>query len=1033
VRLPFAWTGVSLHAAGATALRARLSVDDAGAVSLTAADAAGALVVTVDSLVSRPVTAGDLAPGAGPGAGPGALFTQDWIPVPVPAGGQPHPVSRLAVAGADPLSLAGGLPAAAYPALTDAAEAAQIPDVVLISAVPPYDGLTTAEAARLAAGSVLGLLRRWLADGRLGAARLVVVTRGAVAAGPGDAVTDLAGAAVWGLVRSAQSEEPGRIVLADLSGPQDAGTLTAAVGSGEPELAVRDGVVYRRRLVRPAGGLPASPAEDVPWRLAATGAGTPDDLTLAPHPGAAAPLGPGQVRVAVRAAGLNMRDLLTGAAMTPGEVVMGGEIAAIVMETGPGVPGLAPGDRVLGLADGGIGPVQVTSAQLLARMPEGWSFPRAASVPVSFVTAWYALVDLAQAKAGQRVLVHAAASGAGRAAVAVARHLGLEVYATAPPARHAALARMGLDAAHIASPGMAEFADAFLAATGGTGLDIVLNTFTGELTDASLRLLPHGGQFLEMTATDIRDASGVAREHPGVVYRAFDLSWAGGDRLGEILTQVTALLADGQLALPPVRCWDVRRAPEALRFIAQAGHAGKLVLTVPPGPAASRVPGTVLVTGGTGMLGGLVAGHLAATGRAAGVLLVSRSGPAAAGVAGLAAGIAAGGAGVRVAACDAGDRRALAAVLAGVPLSGVVHAAGVLDDGVISSLTPERVGAVMRPKADAAWHLHELTAGLDLEFFVLFSSAAATLGSAGQGSYCAANAFLDGLAGLRRAAGLPAVSLAWGLWADASAMTGRLTDTDRARITRGGVTGLTAAEGLGLLDIALGRDEATLMPARLDIAGLRAQAAAGTALPMLLHGLTGGPAGIRARRTARAAEAGRDGADALRRRLAALSGTDRLRTLVDLVRDHAAAVLGYAAAERIEASRPFKDMGFDSLTAVELRNRLNAETGLLLPATLLFDSPTLTAAAEYIRAEMIPGDADVQAPIFTELDELESSLSGMAAHREMRDDITRRLQKMLSHWIESHDQEESVDSSIEFRSATPDEVFDFLDKELGSR
>ena len=204
-----------------------------------------------------------------------------------------------------------------------------------------------------------------------------------------------------------------------------------------------------------------------------------------------------------------------------------------------------------------------------------------------------------------------------------------------------------------------------------------------------------------------------------MAYRAFDLSEAGPVRLGEILAEVTGLLAGGGLGLPPVRAWDVRRAPEAFRFMSQARHTGKIVLTIPPDPAAPRPPGTVLVTGGTGTL-------------------------------------AARGAGVRVVACDAADRAALAGLLAHIPLTAVVQATGIVDDGVIGSLTPARVDTVMQAKADAAWHLHELTAAADLDAFVLFSSAAATFGAAGQGNYVAANAFLDGLAAQRQAAGLPA-------------------------------------------------------------------------------------------------------------------------------------------------------------------------------------------------------------------------------------------------------------------------------------
>ncbi|HEV3293788.1 MAG TPA: SDR family NAD(P)-dependent oxidoreductase, partial [Streptosporangiaceae bacterium] len=696
-------------------------------------------------------------------------------------------------------------------------------------------GASPEKAARYVAEVVLGLVQGWLAEEWLGESRLMVVTLGAMSVIQGEGVPNLAGAAVWGLLRSAQSEHPGRLVLADLpagttgAGGADAlGVLAAAAETGEPELAVRDGMVYARRLVHQAGGL-VPPDGGGPWRLDVADRGTLDGLALTGFPQASAPLEAGQVRVAVRAAGLNFRDVVIALGMYPSAAMLGSEIAGVVIDTGPEVTDLAAGDWVLGMADGGFGPVAVADARLLVPIPAGWSFARAASVPVAFATAWYALTDLAGARAGQRLLVHAATGGVGMAAVAIARHLGLEVYGTASPGKHPVLAGMGLDQDHIASSRTAEFEPWFLAATGGAGMDIVLNALAGELTDASLRLLPQGGAFIEMGKTDIRDAAGIARDHPGVTYRAFDLDEAGPDRLGQILTQAVGMLAGGELALLPVRAWDVRRAREAFRFMSQARHTGKIVLTIPPDPAAPRQPGTVLVTGGTGMLGALVAGHLAATGRARGLVLASRSGPDAPGVAALAADLAARGAAVQVTACDAADRAALAWVLAHAeaagPLTGVVHAAGVLDDGVTGSLTPARVDAVMRPKADGAWHLHELTQGLDLDAFVLFSSAAATFGSAGQGNYAAANAFLDGLASYRRAAGLPASSLAWGLWAGVSAMTGHLGEGGRARMAREGMGVLTAREGLALFDLALGWDGALLAPVRLDVAGIRARVA----------------------------------------------------------------------------------------------------------------------------------------------------------------------------------------------------------------
>ncbi|MBC3839557.1 KR domain-containing protein [Streptacidiphilus sp. 4-A2] len=679
-----------------------------------------------------------------------------------------------------------------------------------------------------------------------------------------------------------------------------------------------------------------------------------------PYPEADAPLRHGEARVAVRAVGLNFRDVLIALGMYPVDALVGTEIAGVVTETGPGVTHVAVGDRVLGMAAGAAGPLAATDARLLTRMPSGWSFAEAATVPIAYSTAWYALVDLAAARPGQRLLVHAAAGGVGTAAVAVARHLGLEVYATAGPAKWPALRAMGLDDDHIASSRDAGFEAAFLDATDGRGMDIVLNALAGELTDASLRLLTGGGTFLEMGKTDVRDREQVARDHPGVDYRAFVTGDAAPERLTEILAQTTALAEAGTLALLPMRVWDVRRAPEAFRFMSQARHIGKIVLTVPPDPAAARTPGTVLITGGTGTLGGLVARHLAATGRATRAVLTSRSGPAARGAAALAAELATAGLAVSILAGDA-DRPGLTAVLAATRPTGVIHTAGVLDDGVIESLTPARTDAVLRPKADAAWNLHRTTRelGLDLDVFVLFSAGAATFGAPGQGNYAAGNAFLDALAAHRLAAGLPAVSLAWGLWADASGMTENLSAQDIDRIAQGGVGALSAEQGLGLLDLALTRDDALLVPARIDVAAIRAQAARGAGLAPLWRALTGGPArpplaGVGS------AQAG-PAAQTLRQQLAGLTGADRDRLLLDLVRGHVAAVLGHASPEAVEPRRAFRELGFDSLTSVELRNRLSTATGLRLPATVVFDHPSSSALADHLRGRLLGDSAPAAA------------------------------------------------------------------------
>ncbi|WP_369154137.1 type I polyketide synthase [Streptomyces sp. R02] len=368
-------------------------------------------------------------------------------------------------------------------------------------------------------------------------------------------------------------------------------------------------------------------------------------------------------------------------------------------------------------------------------------------------------------------------------------------------------------------------------------------------------------------------------------------------------------------------------------------------------PAAWDPDGTVLVTGGTGALGALVARHLVTTHGVRSLLLLSRSGPDAPGAAGLTAELTAHGAAVRVEACDTADPEALAAALAAVPaehpLRAVVHTAGILDDGVLGSLTADRLATVLRAKADSALALHHATRDADLTAFVLFSSAAGLLGGAGQANYAAANTVLDALAHHRRAQGLPAVSLAWTLWGHDGGMTGGLDADAVRRIAASGLPALDPAQALRLLDEALAADEALLAPLRTEPAALRAAAAAGR-LPALLHGLVPAPA----RRTARAADAG---SSELGRRLAALTETEQERLLLDVVRRHAAVALGHGSAGAVDGEQSFKDLGFDSLTSVDLRNRLNAETGLRLPATLVFDHPRPSALARHLRSELAGG------------------------------------------------------------------------------
>ncbi|QDQ16112.1 SDR family NAD(P)-dependent oxidoreductase [Streptomyces spectabilis] len=599
-RLPVSWSGVRLHASGATVLRVRLAPTSADGVSLAVADGAGAPVASVDSLVLGPVSSETL-----PRQDRDSLFGVDWASVPVADGTAP----KVEWSDLEALGQAEDVALSDFVALS----------CPVVSASDPVNG------AREAACWALNVVQTWLADGRFDGARLVIVTRGAVAGADDEDVRNLAHATVWGLVRSAQSENPDRIVLVDLD--EEAASvdvLPSVLASGEPQLAVRSGVAVAPRLAR----------------------------------------------------------------------------------------------------------------------------------------ARQSVVD-------------------------------------------------------------------------------------------------------------------------------------------------------------------------------------------DPGFGA----GAVLVTGATGTLGGLVARHLVAERGVRSLLLVSRRGADAEGAAELREELIAQGAEVVLAACDVADRGAVAALLAEHEVSAVVHTAGVLDDGTIGSLTPERVDTVFRPKVDAAWHLHELTREMDLSAFILFSSAAGVLGGPGQGNYAAANAFLDALAQHRRAVGLPATSLAWGLWAEVGGMAGSVDDADVRRMARGGVMPLGAAEGLTLFDAAGSTGRALLAPVPLDLPALHRQARS-QPVPHLLRGLVRGTA----RRTA---ESGSAAGSALARSLAGLTAAEREKALLDLVLEHVALVLGHGSAHAVAPDRAFKELGFDSLSSVELRNRLGAATELVLPATLVFDYPTPAALAAHLGAELLGKVLDV--------------------------------------------------------------------------
>ncbi|MFJ8233362.1 SDR family NAD(P)-dependent oxidoreductase, partial [Streptomyces sp. NPDC094448] len=710
--VPFSWTGVSVHASGASAVRARLSRSGTGgAVSLALADTTGAPVASVDSLVVRPISAEQL--GAADRAGQDSLFHLDWTPV--DTGDDTGAAVRTAVLstmkGADTARL-GDHPVYASLAELAADETRPAPDVVLVPLTdagpdtgtdgaaddPTATGMPQAVHARTL--HALELAQAWPAEDRFADARLVFVTRGAVSG------ADPAAAAVWGLVRSAGSENPGRFGLVDLDGADTAALLPGALATGEPQLLLRGDTVLAARIARIA--------------------------RLDPDPAPAAPV------------------------------------------------------------------------------------------------------------------------------------------------------------------------------------------------------------------------------------------WAG--------------------------------------------------------------EGAVLITGGTGGLGRLLARHLVTRHGVRELVLVSRRGAEAEGTAELVAELAESGARTVVEACDVADPAAVAELVTRHPLRAVVHTAGVLADGTIGSLTAQRLADVLRPKADAAWNLHEATRDLPLEAFVLFSSAAGTLGNPGQANYAAANACLDALARYRRAEGLPGTSLAWGPWTGTDGgMTAAPTPAEAERSARAGLPPLTPGQGLELFDLAVGAAEPAVLPILLDLPALRARGE----VPALLRGLIRTP--VRRPATPDGTDGGLTG------RLAALPQAERYDALLAEVQGQAATALGHSRAEEVDPQRTFQDLGVDSLTAIELRNRLNALTGTRLPATLVFDYPTTAELADhlYTLLDLAPqAQPDASAALLAELARLESAFAGAEVSDEAFARIAGRLDVLKEKWgalrvAGSGEDTTGSDGGFDFEAASDDEVFDLLDQQLG--
>ena len=811
---------------------------------------------------------------------------------------------------------------------------------------------------RLVCGSALALVQAAAAGGATNPPRFFFVTRGAQAAG--DALTAPAQAALWGLGKVVDLEHPElRCTRIDLAPAGQGGELDALVAE------LRDNGSEDQVALRPSGRLVprlvprerrAAPQPPECWELAIAARGVLDSLQVRKarrrEPGA------GEVEIEVRAIGLNFRDVLSALGLYPGAPPpFGSECAGRIVAVGSGVHGLEQGDDVIAVAPGSFRSHIIAPARFVVPKPAGVSFEEAATLAVPFVTAWFCLRHVAKLARGERVLIHAAAGGVGQAAVQIAQYVGAEVFATAgSPEKREFLAALGV--AHVMDSRALTFADGIRAATGGRGVDVVLNSLAGEFVGESLRVTAKRGRFVEIGKREIWEPARVASERPDVRYTIVDWGRTAETDPGlvrGILDEIMERVRAGVFSPLPRRVFAATDTVAAFRHMAQGRHLGKIVVTA--GSAADRdvairADGTYLVTGGLSGLGLLSAEWLVERGARHVALVGRREPPAPARVA--IERMTAAGASVRTFAADVSDATRMAAVFGDLsrdlpPLAGVIHAAGQLDDGVLAQLDWPRFARVLAPKVEGAWILHAATQDQPLDFFVLYSSVASLLGSPGQANHAAANAFLDALAHYRRACGLPAVSLNWGAWQDVGAAA-RLQTGERA--AQQGVGGIPPRDGLAMLARLLDPSASQVGVAAIDWPKLLGRYPIGRTPRFLASTMPRAATPVGATATP---------PPDLRRQLEQASPGSREHLLRNHVREESRKVLGLADAEAIDPKRPLQELGLDSLMAVELRNALGRAVGGTLPATLLFDHPTVNALVAFLSMEVLGWVAEVPA------------------------------------------------------------------------
>ncbi|MBX3611473.1 MAG: type I polyketide synthase [Hydrogenophaga sp.] len=819
------------------------------------------------------------------------------------------------------------------------AEGPALQGIVLAWSLAAPEGEDTLQARHLRLLDDMLRVVRSLGD--VPGARLWWLTRGAQAVAGSQ--VDLLQAPLWGLGGVFASEYPAlrcaRVDLDPVRREDEPVLLMATIVGGDVEdrVALRGGERYVARL-QPGEFVP----EPRPLLLDITERGSLDRLALVEVPRPAP--GPGQVEIRVHATGLNFRDVLNALGMYPGDPgPLGNECAGVISAVGEGVTDLAVGDEVVAMVDRSFATWVIAPAVMAVLKPPGMTFAEAATIPVTFLTAEYALRHLAGMKKGDRVLVHAVTGGVGMAALQLARRAGAEVFGTAGSPAKRALARE-LGAHHLADSRSLSFAEDVMRDTNGEGVDIVLNSLAGDFIPESLRMLRRGGHFIEIGKTGIWDAATVAESFPGVHYHPLYLGEVAAARPEFVRDMLRDLLADferGVLKPLPHKLYPIERAEQAFRFMGQGHHVGKLVITQHEAPVI-RGDASYLVTGGLSGLGLVTARWLASEG-ARHLVLVGRRDPTPEAQAGIDA-LVSEGVQVRVARCDVADAAQVQALVhslasGGPRLRGVMHAAGVIDDGMLAELDIGRFAPVMAPKVQGTWNLHQATLPLALDFFVCFSSGAALMGSPGQGNYAAANAFMDALASVRREQGQHALSINWGSWSEVGMAAG-LGELHHRRWASMGLGMIAPEEGMHMLARMLRSARAPQMAA-MPLVRSRLPVNLGPFFSALVKAAPD-------RATAKAPAPAPD----ILPRLAVTPAGERHAVLSEFLSAQIVSVLALGSAHRLDPQSSLIDLGMDSLMAMELRNRMLASLKASVAVADLLQGPSVSTLAATLLAEI---------------------------------------------------------------------------------